>query len=125
MLAPMKRAAGIFASALLLCSSAFTQQSWTVKPEWVHAHEEFLASDILQGRGSATRDEGIAAAYVGSQFHGYGLALAPGMKSYVEQVEVEKPELDGRALISFAGISLQEGGDFYLPLSSGVSRWTC
>ncbi|GAC1644656.1 MAG: M28 family metallopeptidase [Acidobacteriaceae bacterium] len=95
--------------------------TWTVKSEWVRAHEEFLASDILQGRGSATRDEGIAATYVGSQFHGYGLQLAPGAKSYVDTVAVEKPELDGKALISFSGISLQEGGEFSIPFSSGAS----
>ena len=33
----------------------------------------FLASDALNGRGSGTRDEWIAAAYLGSQMHGWGL----------------------------------------------------
>src|SRR5690242_5133272 len=35
--------------------SAARPSAWTVKAEWVHADEEFLASDALQGRGSATR----------------------------------------------------------------------
>ena len=39
----------------------------------VRAHLEFLASDALNGRGSGTRDEQIAAEYVGAQFRRLGL----------------------------------------------------
>ena len=38
------------------------QEPWQVKQAWVSAHESFLAGEALQGRGSATRDEAIAAA---------------------------------------------------------------
>ena len=63
---------------------AQTSAPWTVKPEWVKAHEEFLASDVLAGRGSATRDEQIAAMYVATEFEGYGLQSAPGMEGYFQ-----------------------------------------
>ena len=43
----------------------------SAKPS-VRAHLEFLASDALNGRGSGTRDEQIAAEYVGAQFRRLG-----------------------------------------------------
>jgi hypothetical protein len=51
--------------------------AWKVKPEWVRAHEMFLASDALRGRGSATPDELLAATYVASQFERFG--VKPGL----------------------------------------------
>ena len=65
---------------------------WVVKPEWVQAHEDFLASDVMDGRGSATRDEEIAATYVASEFKAYGLVMAPGMTSYLQSAGVEAYE---------------------------------
>jgi Zn-dependent M28 family amino/carboxypeptidase len=49
-----------------------------------------LASDALQGRGSATRDEAIAAAYVASQFEAAGLRPAPGMVTYLQTLPVPR-----------------------------------
>ena len=60
-----------------------------VKPEWVRAHEEFLASDAMGGRGSATRLEEITANYVASEFIAYGLTTAPGMTGYLQSADVE------------------------------------
>ena len=100
----------------VLTGSAAAQPAgeWRVKPEWVKAHEEFLASDLLQGRASASRDEGITATYVGSQFESYGLAPAPGLAGFVQPVEIERPQLDGHAALSFGGAALHEGSDFYI-----------
>ena len=94
---------------------------WTVKPEWVRAHEEFLASDALAGRGSATRDEEIAATYVASQFQGYGLTPAPGTRGYLQSIDVVAPVLDGKATLGGGGVVLTEGQDMDLLLSSGGS----
>jgi hypothetical protein len=95
------------------------QAAWTVKPEWVRAHEEFLASDVMAGRGSATRDEEIAATYVASEFMGYGLKTAPGMSGYLQSAEIVAPVLDGKATVSAGGVTLLEGKDFDLLNSSG------
>lgn len=58
----------------------------------VSAHEAFLAGEALRGRGSATPDEAIAAAYVASQFQSYGLTPAPGMDGYLQTAGlVERP----------------------------------
>lgn len=97
------------------------QQSWTVNPEWVIAHESFLSSDVLAGRGSATRDEELTATYVGSEFESYGLKPAPGMTGYLQAADVVAPKLDGHATLQAGDLSLQEGSDFTLLTSSGAS----
>ena len=60
----------------------------TVDPATIRAHQTFLASEALAGRGSATRDEAIAAAYVASRFEQYGLRPAPGMTSFLQTLAV-------------------------------------
>jgi len=98
----------------------FAQQSWVVKPEWVRAHEDFLASDALAGRGSATRDEQIAAEYVASEFEAYGLKTAPGMTGMIQAADVVAPELDGKATLAFGGATVDEGSDLRMLIPSGV-----
>lgn len=107
---------GLAAGVVLAAGFAGAQQgsAWVVKPEWVRAHEEFLSSDVMAGRGSATRDEQIAATYVASEFMAYGLKPAPGMTGYIQSAELSAPELDGKATISVGGVVLHEGIDFIL-----------
>jgi aminopeptidase YwaD len=93
---------------------------WVVRPEWVKAHEDFLASDVLAGRGSATRDEQLAATYVGSEFEEYGLQFAPGMTSYLQSAQVEAPVLDGHASATIGDAMLDEGTDFDLLMSPAM-----
>jgi aminopeptidase YwaD len=97
------------------------QQSWTVKPDWVTAHEYFLSSDVLAGRGSATRDEELAATYVASEFESYGLKPAPGMNGYLQAADIVAPKLDGHATLRIGDTTLQEGTDFFLFTSPGSS----
>ena len=80
---------------------------WVVKPQWVKAHEDFLASSALQGRGSATRDEAIAAAYVASQFESFGLKNAPGMSAYTQVAHVVRPRLARPATLTIGGTRLE------------------
>ncbi len=81
--------------------------SWVVRPEWVRAHEEFLASDAMGGRGSATRLEEIAANYVASEFIGYGLLPAPGMSGYLQSADVEVVNVNGRQRVRVAEVQGQ------------------
>ena len=97
------------------------QAVWTVKPEWVRAHEEFLASDVMQGRGSATRDEEITATYVASEFMEYGLKPAPGMTGYIQSAEVVAPVLDGHGVLSAGTVEMKEGPEFEVLMSPGAS----
>jgi len=112
------------AAALFVATAASVygqQVGWLVKPEWVRAHEEFLASDVMSGRGSATRDEEIAATYVAAQFMAYGLKPAPGMAGYLQSAEIDAPILDGHASLSVGGVNLAEGQDFHLLIASGAN----
>jgi Peptidase family M28 len=52
----------------------------------IRAHEEFLASDAMQGRGSGTHDELIAATYVASQLRQYGIEPAGDNGGYIQRL---------------------------------------
>jgi aminopeptidase YwaD len=119
----MSRCVGVMLGLSLMAPMVWAQQTaaWTVKPEWVRAHEEFLASDVMHGRGSATRDEEITATYVASEFMGYGLKPAPGMSGYIQSAEVVSPELDGHAVLTGGDVRLNEAADFDLLVSTGES----
>lgn len=94
--------------------------TWVVRPEWVAGHERFLSSDVMHGRGSATRDEQITATYVASEFMSYGLKTAPGMTGYIQSAEVVSPELAGDATLTVGNVTLREGDDFHLLMASGA-----
>lgn len=92
------------ASLLALAPPALAQNSITERS--VAAHEAFLASDALQGRGSATRDEAIAAAYVASEFQSYGLTAAPGMGGYLQTATIIRETLAGPASLTVGGAAV-------------------
>src|SRR3984885_8617002 len=54
----------------------------------IRAHEEFLASDAMQGRGSGTRDELLAATYVASELRQYGIEPAGDNGGYIQRLAV-------------------------------------
>jgi hypothetical protein len=58
----------------------------------VRSHMEFLASDALNGRGSGTRDEWIAAAYLGAGMRRFGLEPLGDANGYVQQIDIERAE---------------------------------
>jgi aminopeptidase YwaD len=93
--------------------------TWVVRPAWVAGHERFLSSDVMHGRGSATRDEQITATYVASEFMSYGLKTAPGMTGYIQSAEVVAPVLSGNATLTVGSVTLKEGDDFHLLIASG------
>ncbi|MDV6331516.1 M28 family metallopeptidase [Asticcacaulis sp. 201] len=95
--------------------------AWVVEPRWVRAHEAFLASDALQGRRSATRDEAIAAAYVAAQFESYGLTPAPGMNGYLQTATVVKFKPSGKARLTAGNFELDESKGLVLYYSAGRS----
>ena len=66
----------------------------------VRAHLEFLASDALNGRGSGTRDEQIAAEYVGAQFRRLGFQPGGIGGSYVQIVEIVRATATGKPSIT-------------------------
>lgn len=79
---------------------------YKVRIESVMAHEKFLAGPELRGRGSATGDEAIAAAYVASQFAQFGLKPAPGMTAYLQTAKVVRLAMKGAATLAVDGASV-------------------
>ena len=80
----------IAAAVFCLVSFGYSQ---TVEERNVRAAMTFLASDAMQGRGSGTTFERIAAEYIGSQFMQFGLEPAgekgfDGKPTYVQTVDV-------------------------------------
>jgi hypothetical protein len=66
---------------------------------------EFLASDALRGRGSATDDEWVAAVYVAAQLRQLGLEPAGDAGGYLQRVELE------RHRVASAVLTFRAGGD--------------
>lgn len=61
---------------VVLCAAPTLAQSSVISERNVRAEMYFLASDAMQGRGSAGPFERVAAEYVGSQFMQFGLEPA-------------------------------------------------
>jgi Zn-dependent M28 family amino/carboxypeptidase len=86
----------LFVSFLLITVTwpVLAQVKKPIKEENIRAELGFLASDAMQGRGSGTGYERIAAEYIGSQFRQFGLEPggdtdSAGKKSYVQRVGLE------------------------------------
>jgi len=80
--------------SLVLCGPIPAPESGPIREENIRAEIGFLASDAMQGRGSGTNYERIAAEYIGSQFRQFGLEPAgdtdsAGNKSFVQRVPLE------------------------------------
>src|SRR5277367_6109202 len=67
----------------------------------IRGHMEFLASDALQGRGSGTHDELLAATYVGSELRSYGIAPAGDNRGYIQKATLVKRKIGAPPEISF------------------------
>ena len=58
----------------------------SIDPERIRAHVKFLASDLLEGRGTGQRGGDIAAEYIATEFSLYGLKPAGDNGSYLQKV---------------------------------------
>ncbi len=105
-------------SAAAGIAPAASSANWTVHPEWVRAHEEFLASDAMRGRGSATPDEWVAAAYIGSELREFGVEPAASDGSYVQKIELDQKVVSEAPTLKFGGgaspTTLAYGKDFFV-----------
>ena len=67
----------------------------------VRANMEFLASDALRGRGSATADELVAATYVASRLRAYGITPAGDNGGYLQRAELLQPKFTAPPQLTF------------------------
>jgi len=89
----------------------------------IRAHEEFLASDAMQGRGSGTHDELVAATYVAAELRAYGIAPAGDDGGYIQAAPLIERKLTGAPKIEITPangnpITLNYGKDFLLRFST-------
>src|SRR5438132_3122339 len=82
---------------LLLPAVGYSQTRTRVCKPCIVAHEHFLASDALQGRGSATANELLAAEYIASELEQYGIKPGTGtgyIQTVAADVDLTKLPLD-------------------------------
>jgi hypothetical protein len=101
-----------------LAAPAYAQKPRDISEASVRSHMEFLASDALNGRGSGTRDEWIAATYIASQLRRWGLEPLGDAGGYVQDVRIERTEVAAPPTLSFPGGSLTHGKEM---LVAGLS----
>jgi aminopeptidase YwaD len=82
----------------------------------IRAHMEFLASDALRGRGSATPDELIAATYVASELRQYGIDPAGDDGGYIQRAQLLTRVVKGPPQFTFT-----QAGNGMTP---GTVSWT-
>ena len=80
----------------------------------------FLASDALNGRGSGTRDEWIAATYLGSQMQQWGLEPLGDAGGFVQQIEMERLETTAPPTLSVEGKKYTHGRDIRVQVLSAA-----
>jgi hypothetical protein len=70
---------------------------------------EFLASDAMNGRGSGTRDEWIAAAYLAAQMRKWGLEPLGDDGGYVKAVNLESSEVASPPVLTVGDARFAQG----------------
>lgn len=76
-------------------------------PEKIRAHVKFLASDLLEGRGTGQRGGDIAADYIATQFMLDGLKPAGDNGTYFQHVPMAGVKTLGETSFNFVGASLE------------------
>jgi Zn-dependent M28 family amino/carboxypeptidase len=71
-------------TATLPPSAAAAMKS--IDPQRIRAHVKFLASDLLEGRGTGQRGGDIAAEYIATELESYGLKPAGDNGTYMQKV---------------------------------------
>ena len=115
---------------LLIAVPVSAQTKAPIKELDVRAELGFLASDAMQGRGSATIYERIAAEYIGSQFRQFGLEPggdtdSAGNKSYVQRVPINSginPSNESRATWNAIGVIKGSNPDEVIMLSAHLDH---
>jgi hypothetical protein len=81
----------------------------TITEQSIRAHLEFLASDAMNGRGSGTRDEWLAAMYVASQFRLWGLEPMGDAGTYVQAIEMSTGQAAAPPVLTAGALTLTHG----------------
>ena len=92
-----------------------------ITEETIRAHLEFLASDALNGRGSGTRDEWLAAMYVSSQFRLWGLEPMGDDGGYVQTIELGSVQATAPPVLTAGDLKLTHGREMLVTSLSAAN----
>ena len=124
----MRRAAGLLlrlgaVSSLVVCLGAssataqwFGSRRARVTEASIRGHMEMLASDAMNGRGSGTRDEWLAAVYIGAQLRRWGLVPLGNDGGFVQTIETPQRAVVGAPVLRLAGTSFVHGVDLQVDI---------
>lgn len=88
----------------------------TIRPELLRGHIGFLASDLLEGRGTASRGDRLAQAYVAAQLAASGLQPGAPGGGWLQPVELLGVASSAPERVSFhrggEALELRSGDDF-------------
>jgi Zn-dependent M28 family amino/carboxypeptidase len=76
----------------------------------IRAHMELLAGDALNGRGSGTRDEWIAATYIAAQLRQSGVVSLSGSDGFIEQIDIPARPPASASTMTVGEVPGQAGG---------------
>ena len=106
----MKRLLLIVAT-IVLCTAATTKTEMPpavasamnlFRADAIAAHDKFLSSDLLEGRGPGTRGDALAEEYIATQFQSYGLKPGGENGTYFQNVPLVGVTLDpAKTSVSF------------------------
>lgn len=116
----------LLAVALVVMSTGvgIAQKALPISETNVRAAMQFLAGDALQGRGSGTVFERIAAEYIGSQFMQFGLEPAgeigwDGKPSFVQTVTISRSSFEGAPKLTYGSASAEHGKEILVLRANG------
>ena len=89
------------AASVRLPGAAFAGMD-TISPDRIRAHVKFLASDLLEGRGTGQRGGDIAAEYIATQFATYGLKPGGDNGSFLQKVPMVGVQTEPESTFSIA-----------------------
>jgi hypothetical protein len=119
----VKKLLPLFVTAILVAPVAVEtapKSAARITEASIRGHMEFLAGDALNGRGSGTRDEWIAAAYIGSQLRRWGIEPLGDDGGYVQDVHIERSELLSAPVLSIGGRRLTHGKEIVVSRLGGA-----
>jgi hypothetical protein len=111
---------GIVCALLVSVGAAADSARDTISEVSVRTHLEFLASDAMNGRGSGTRDEWLAAEYIGAQLRLWGLEPLGDNGGYVQTIAIERTQLSGPPALTFGTGRFTHGGEIVVDRMSAT-----
>ena len=108
------------AIAALAALSAAGCATHTINASSVRGHEEFLAGDAMNGRGSGTRDEWIAASYIASQLRRWDLEPLGDDGGFVQAVEIARMQVTVPPVLTAGTLRLTHGKEILVQGLGGL-----